>query len=93
MPRQRPVRPALPLQDAVPAPTPPIDDPVYRALLAAESTAYTAWLFYTSSPQGETKQELSALRRTYEQKRAERRAYHPPDPAELTARPGTLPWQ
>jgi len=93
MPRQRPVRPALPPQEAVSAPTPPIDDPVYRALLAAESTAYTAWLSYTPSPQGEAKAELSALRCTYEQKRAERRAYHPPEPAELIARSGTLPWQ
>jgi hypothetical protein len=93
MPRQRPVRSSLPLQEAVSAPMPPIDDPVYQALLAAESAAYTAWLSYTPSPQGEAKAELSILRRTYEQKRAERRAYHPPDPAELTARPGTLPWQ
>ena len=55
MPRQRPVRPALPLQEAVPAPTPPTDDPVYRTLLAAESTAYAAWLSYTPTKQSETK--------------------------------------
>jgi hypothetical protein len=93
MPRQRPGRPALPLQEAVTAPTPPIDDPVYRALLAAESTAYAAWLSYIPTKQSETKDELGALRRTYEQKRAERRAYRPPDPTELITKPGTLPWQ
>ncbi len=93
MPRQRPVRPALPLQEAVPAPTPPIDDPVYRALLAAESTAYAAWLSYAPTQQKGAKEELSALRRAYEQKQAERRSYRPPDPAELITRPGTLPWQ
>lgn len=93
MPRQRPARAVPALQEAVPAPKPPIDDPVYRALLAAESSAYTAWLSYTPTQQGETKQELSALRRAYEQKRAERRAYHPPDPAELTTNTETLPWK
>jgi len=93
MPRQRPVRTVPPLQEAVHDPAPPTDDPIYRALLVAESTAYAAWLSYTPTPQGDAKAELSALRRTYEQKRAERRAYHPPDPAELMARPGTLPWQ
>jgi hypothetical protein len=93
MPRQRPVRTVPPLQEAVPASMPPIDDPVYRALLAAESTAYMAWLSYAPTQQREAKAELSALRRTYEEKRAERGAYHPPDPAELIARPGTLPWQ
>lgn len=93
MPRQRPARAVSPLQEAVPDPMPPIDDPMYRALLVAESTAYTAWLSYTPTQHGEAKTELSALRRTYEQKRAERRAYHPPDPAELITRPGTLPWQ
>lgn len=93
MPRQRPVRAVPPLQEVVPTPTPSLDDPVYRALLLAESTAYTAWLSYTPTQHGETKEELSALRRTYEQKRAERSAYRPPHPAELITRPGTLPWQ
>jgi hypothetical protein len=93
MPRQRPVRTVPPLQEIVPAPTPSLDDSVYRALLLAESTAYTAWLSYTPTQPGEAKEALSALRRTYEQKRAERRAYRPPDSAELITRPGTLPWQ
>ena len=93
MPRQRPARTVSPLQEAVSDPKPPIDDPMYRALLVAESTAYAAWLSYAPTQQRGAKEELSALRRTYEEKRAERRAYCPPDPAELITRPGTLPWQ
>ena len=93
MPRQRPVRAVSPLQEAVSDPMPPADDPVYRALLVAESTAYAAWLSYAPTQQREAKEELSALRRAYEQKRAERRAYRPPVPTELITRPGTLPWQ
>lgn len=92
MPRQRPARTVPPLQEVVSDPKPPIDDPTYRALLVAESTAYTAWLSYAPTQQREAKEELSALRRTYEQKRAERSAYRPPEPAELITGPGTLPW-
>ena len=93
MPRQRPVRAVSPLPAAGSDPKPPSDDPRYRALLVAESTAYAAWLAYAPTQHREAKEALSALRRTYEQKRAERRAYHPPDPTELLPRPGTLPWQ
>ena len=93
MPQQRPLRATPPLQETAPATTSASNDPAYQALLAAESTAYTAWLSYTPTPSGKAKEELSALRRTYEQKRDERRAYRPPEQAELTARPNALPWQ
>jgi hypothetical protein len=92
MPRQRSVRAAPPLQETAPATPLASNDPVYRALLAAESTAYSAWLSYGTTQYGEAKEELSALRRTYEQKRAERRANRPPDQAELSPRPRALPW-
>ncbi len=93
MSRQRPMRASPPLQESAPATTSASNDPAYQALLAAESAAYTAWLSYTPAQSEKGKEELTALRRAYEQKRNERRAYRPPSPAELNTAPSVLPWK
>ena len=77
MPRKHPIQPAPQLKETL-ASTPSPDDPVYRALLLEESSAYSAWFFYIPAQPGETKEQLSVLRRRYEQKRGERLAYQPP---------------
>ena len=93
MSRQRPVRAAPSLQETASATTSASHDPAYQALLASESAAYSAWLAYIPTQSGKAKEELNALRRTYEQRRDERRGYRPPEQAELNTSPNALPWQ
>jgi len=84
MPRQQPSRPkpqvGLQGQEA-PAKLPSVNDPTYRVLCSEESEAYTAWLLYSATNEVESKSRLNQLRRLYEQRRDERKAYQPPESA------------